>query len=157
MHFPLVGCAGARPVPRGEGGGSGTGPTRQCFPAATLVNAHGDLTDAVFHHRVGRHHKLDVGTIGWLRIKPRDVAEVSRRQFVLAGECDNNVRVADIDAEPGTRDVEVLRANQWLAAIERPTPEVDLKALQVALKVAHSPAGSDGERAGRVKVDQPVL
>ena len=74
-----------------------------------------------------------------------------------AGQRDDHVRVADVDAEAGPGHLEVPGAHQRLAAVQPPAAEVDLEAAEVALHVADPAAGADRQGAALPKLGEAVL
>ena len=116
------GRAVAGPVPGGERGGGGTRAAGEGLAAAALVHAHPDVADAVVHERVGGHDELDVRAVDRVRVDHRDVGEVGAVELLVARERDDDVRVADVDAETRARDRQVPRAHERLAAVELQRP-----------------------------------
>src|SRR6185312_13168455 len=125
--------------------GRGARATGQRLAAAALVDAHPDVADAVGDHRIERHDELDVRPVDRFGFKDGNVLQVCRLEFGDAREGDDDVRVADIDSEAGACDLEVLRAHERFAAVERPATEVDLEPGKVLLNVAYAAARANRE------------
>ncbi|OEI67234.1 hypothetical protein Cus16_3135 [Curtobacterium sp. ER1/6] len=161
-HTPGVRRRRPRPVPRRQRGRDRARPAGQRLAAPALVHAHGDLADPVLDERVAGQHELDVRAGGRSRVEHGHVGQVDLGELVLGRDGDDHVRVADVDADPGARTVELLRPDHDVvraAALdpEVPPAEVGREAVRRALHVDEPLAAADREGLPRCEVDEPGL
>ena len=113
------------------------------------MHAHANVADPVFHQRIGGNDELHIRALRGLWLKNRNVRQVERIEFSIARERDDHVRVANVDAKSRPLHRQLTRPHQRLGAVEPPPSEVDLKAAEVRLHVAHSPARADRQGFAR--------
>ena len=157
------GAAGAGPVPHGECRGGDPGAAAEGLADAALEHAHADGADAVAHQRVARHHELDVGAVAASSgCRCGRDGEFEAVELVGAGERDDDVRIADVDAE--ARDAATPRPagahEDLVAARRRHAPEIDLEPARRCASRSCTPARvpirqRDRHRAAaRARVDE---
>ncbi|BDZ53430.1 hypothetical protein GCM10025870_05030 [Agromyces marinus] len=121
------------------------------------MHAHADAAAAAVDERVGRHDELDVRAGVGRRFDHGDVRQVESVELVVVGEGDHDVRIAHVDADPGARDGQVLRAHERLAAVEAPEAQVGLEASGRRAHPAHPGTRADRDPFAVDGCDEPLV